>query len=62
MKGMLWTLMAKRCDHCPLCRYAREKPDSLFGKMMALHGKLCPFWRAWQAEIGAKQEPAQPTT
>jgi len=44
--------MARRCDRCPLCTRARANPDSLFGKAMALHGKLCPFWRAWQQVYG----------
>jgi hypothetical protein len=44
--------MAKRCENCPLCRRARERPASLLGKLMTLHGKFCPFWRAWQKEYG----------
>jgi hypothetical protein len=47
---------ARRCEHCPLCRYAREKPETLVGKMMAFHGKFCPFWRAWESEYRQKQE------
>lgn len=48
-------LLAKRCDKCPLCNHARKHPDSLFGKAMALHGRFCPFWRAWQQVYGDKQ-------
>lgn len=58
MLATLKKLMATRCEHCPLCRHAREKPDTLFGKAMALHGKICPFWRAWQAEYGQAQGQA----
>lgn len=49
--------MARRCDKCPLCTRARANPDSLFGKAMALHGKLCPFWRAWQQVYGDRPAP-----
>jgi hypothetical protein len=49
-------LMAKRCEHCPLCNYARENPDALIGKMVSFHGKFCPFWKAWQKEYGSKTD------
>ncbi len=52
----LTELMAKRCEKCPLCRRAREKPDSLFGKLMALHGRFCPFWRAWEKVYGSRSD------
>jgi hypothetical protein len=48
--------MAKRCENCPLCRYARNNPNKLFSKMMALHGKFCPFWRAWEKEYGYRKD------
>lgn len=51
-------LIAKRCENCPLCRRAREKPDTLFGKVMKFHGKFCPFWRAWEKEYGQKTKAA----
>jgi hypothetical protein len=50
--SLLKRLMAKRCDVCPPCRYARANPDTLFGKAMSLHGRFCPFWRAWQQVYG----------
>ena len=34
------------CDDCRLCRYARENPQTLLGKIMAWHGKWCPAWKA----------------
>jgi len=46
----LKTFMAKRCDNCALCKYARDNPDTWFGRLMAWHGKWCPFWKA-QKEI-----------
>ena len=51
----LMNFMAKRCDNCPLCRKARENPDTLFGKAMHLHGKLCPFWRSWERKYGGTE-------
>jgi hypothetical protein len=50
--------MAKRCDGCALCRYARSNPESMVGRLMHWHGKFCPFWRAWEAEYGGKEEPS----
>ncbi len=44
--------IAKRCENCPLCNHARENPETLFGKVMAFHGKICPFWKAWEREYG----------
>ena len=50
--------MAARCEHCPLCRYAREKPETLVGRVMHWHGKYCPFWKAWQEVYGDEQQGA----
>jgi hypothetical protein len=52
-------MMAKRCDSCPLCSYARKNPESLIGRAVAFHGKFCPFWRCWEAEYGDKQQSAK---
>jgi hypothetical protein len=40
--------LAEICDLCPLCRYARENPDTRVGKIMAWHGTWCPAWKAHQ--------------
>jgi hypothetical protein len=48
--------MAKRCDKCPLCDHARKNPQTLFGRVMAWHGKWCPFWKAWQEEHVGKTD------
>jgi hypothetical protein len=56
--SLLKRLMAKRCDLCPPCRIARAKPDSRFGRLMAWHGKWCPFWQAWQQIYGDPKGPA----
>ena len=55
--GKLKQIMAKRCDICPPCNYARKNPDSLVGKAIAFHGKYCPFWKAWQEGYGDKKDP-----
>lgn len=49
----LTRLMAERCENCPLCRHARREPDSWFGKLMAFHGRFCPFWQARERIYGA---------
>ena len=45
-------IMAKRCESCPLCKRARENPDTRFGKIMAWHGTWCPFWQARERVYG----------
>jgi hypothetical protein len=50
----LTKLMAARCDNCPLCRHARREPDSWFGKLMAFHGRFCPFWHSWEKVHGGR--------
>lgn len=52
MAGTIKKLMAKRCDVCPLCTYARRKPESPISRAVAFHGRFCPFWRAWQEVYG----------
>ncbi len=45
-------IMAKRCDMCPMCKYARANPDALISRAVAWHGSFCPFWQAWQQVYG----------
>ena len=49
-------IMAKRCDWCLPCRYARANPDTKVGKAIAWHGSWCPFWQAWQEVYGDEQQ------
>jgi hypothetical protein len=42
--------LGKACDGCILCKYARENPETMIGKIMVWHGKWCPAWKA-QKEI-----------
>ena len=51
--GTLKRIMAARCEHCPLCRYARKHEDTTVGRMIQWHGKFCPFWKAWQEVYGS---------
>lgn len=51
--GWLTKFMAYRCEHCPLCKYAREKPDTPVGKIMQWHGKWCPFWKSREKVYGS---------
>ena len=45
-------IMADRCENCGLCKYARSNPEKAFGKLMAWHGKWCPFWKAREEKYG----------
>ena|GEM_PF-549407 len=40
--------LGKACDGCLLCRYARDNPSTMIGKIMAWHGRWCPAWKAQQ--------------
>ena len=50
--GLLTRALAARCEHCPLCRFARAKPDNPVSKAVAFHGKFCLFWRAHERVYG----------
>ena len=43
--------LARVCDNCPLCNYARNHPDTKIGRVMEWHGKFCPAWSG-QKELG----------
>ena len=49
---MLKKILARLCDICFLCRFARNHPDSWLGKLMLWHGKWCPAWKAWKDIYG----------
>ena len=51
-------IMAKRCDLCPLCTWARANPENKISRVVQLHGKFCPFWRAWQDVYGNRVDEA----
>lgn len=47
-------MFAKVCNSCFLCKYARNRPDSVFGKVMHWHGTWCPAWKAYEEIYGEK--------
>jgi hypothetical protein len=46
--GLLKRVMASVCHSCPVCRYGRENPESLVGKILhhRFHADHCPMWKA----------------
>ncbi|MGA2735396.1 MAG: hypothetical protein ABSG35_22730 [Syntrophobacteraceae bacterium] len=52
-------LFGKACDGCRLCRYARDNPATMIGKIMAWHGKWCPAWKAQQEIERERQQEAK---
>jgi hypothetical protein len=57
--GWFVTFMANRCEHCILCKNARENPDTTLGRLLNWHGKWCPLWKARQAVYGDKKSNRQ---
>lgn len=54
--SLVTRFMAARCEHCPLCRYARTHPETRVGRVMAWHGTWCPFWKA-RGQVYGKESP-----
>jgi hypothetical protein len=46
--GTFKRAMAWVCHACPICRYGREHPESLLGKILHhdIHARHCPMWKA----------------
>ncbi len=49
-------ILARICNSCSPCVYARNKPDTTFGKIMRWHGSWCPAWNAWEKVYGENAE------
>jgi len=51
------------CHYCPLCRHAREYPESTIGKILhhPYHADHCPFWKAEKEVYGQKPESEKRT-
>jgi len=49
-------ILAAVCNGCPLCVYARKKPDTPLGKAISWHGSWCPAWKAWEKVYGESAE------
>jgi len=45
-------LLADHCENCFACRWAREHPERLFGRLVNWHGTWCPCWKAWNETYG----------
>lgn len=58
--GPVGRALAVMCHHCPLCRYGREKPESILGRVLhhRLHADYCPMWRAEKAMYDQEQGAA----
>ncbi len=41
-------VMGHTCHHCPICSYARKKPESKIGKVLhhPAHANNCPAWKS----------------
>jgi hypothetical protein len=55
-------ILAWMCHRCPLCRYGREHPESLIGRVLhhPLHADHCPFWKAERTAYGdGKNSPGE---
>ena len=46
--GIFKKVRAAMCHNCPMCKYGRNNPESLLGRMLhhPLHAEHCPFWKA----------------
>ena len=50
--------LAKICDNCPLCNYARKNPETSFGRLVSWHGNYCPAWKAQQQLAAGRDRDA----
>lgn len=52
------------CHSCPICRYGREHPESLVGKILHhdLHAQHWPMWKAEKAVYTPGRSDALRTT
>lgn len=46
--GIYKKIMGTVCHHCPICKYGRNHPESVIGKILhhKLHADHCPMWKA----------------
>lgn len=52
--GTFKKIRATICHNCPLCKHARNNPESKIGKMLhsKLHSENCPMWKAEKEVYG----------
>ena len=55
--GIYKKIMASVCHHCPICKYGRNNPESMIGKMLhhKLHSDHCPMWKAEIERYGDRE-------
>ena len=46
--GIFKKLLALVCHYCPICKYGRENPESVIGRILhhKFHADYCPMWKA----------------
>lgn len=49
--------LARHCENCPACKFARRRPDHWFGRLVLWHGTWCPCWKAWEDVYGTQAPP-----
>lgn len=47
------------CPHCPMYKYARRKPKSLFARLWRWHTTWCPAWKAYQRWLATQPPTSQ---
>ncbi|HOW56827.1 MAG TPA: hypothetical protein PKZ12_02410 [Smithellaceae bacterium] len=53
--------MARVCENCTVCRYARKKQKGIvFQFVKTIESSLCPFCRAYERVHGRKAHEAIP--
>ena len=53
-------LLAKFCEHCPVCRHARQKQQGLaYTFVRQVEAGLCPFCQAYERVHGRKAHEQQ---
>jgi hypothetical protein len=48
--------MASNCENCGIRRRAERKPNSILARLWRWHTKWCPGWKAYQAELAAREQ------
>jgi hypothetical protein len=53
--GSLRKMLAGLCHACPLCKFGREHPESILGRLLnhPLHADHCPMWKAEKERYGS---------
>lgn len=59
--GTFKKIRATICHNCPLCKHARQNPESVIGKILhhKLHADNCPMWKA-EKEVYAQEQALIP--